>query len=92
MKRNGSLIMLGTGNAFNDRGRQNSLIWVKHEEAQFLLDCGPGILREAKNKKLELKELDFVILSHFHGDHFSGLPFLALEYKFQTDMPFDFLF
>ncbi|MHA1912008.1 MAG: MBL fold metallo-hydrolase [Candidatus Kariarchaeaceae archaeon] len=80
----GSLLMLGTGNAFNDRGRQNSLIWVKHEETQFLLDCGPGILKEAKDRNLDLKELDFVIISHFHGDHFSGLPFLALEYKFQT--------
>ncbi len=76
--------MLGTGNAFNDRGRQNSIIWVKHEEAQFLFDCGPGILKEVKNKNLDLKELDFVIMSHFHGDHFAGLPFLALEYKFQT--------
>jgi ribonuclease BN (tRNA processing enzyme) len=40
---------------------------------QILLDCGPGIWHALCKNKIEIAELDFIIISHFHVDHVSDL-------------------
>jgi len=35
-----------------------------------------------KARKLDLNMLDGILLSHLHGDHFGGLPFLLLDAQF----------
>jgi len=47
-----------------------------------LLDCGPGTLASLKRHDLNASPIDTVVLSHFHGDHFAGLPFLFLEFTY----------
>src|SRR6185295_1186614 len=49
----------------------------------FLVDCGPTILYALKRRGFDTSRLDFVIVSHLHGDHFGGLPFLLLEYMYE---------
>jgi ribonuclease BN (tRNA processing enzyme) len=55
---------------------------VEAPEATFLLDCGATTLMALKRQELNADALDAVILSHLHGDHFAGLPFLFLEYLY----------
>jgi 7,8-dihydropterin-6-yl-methyl-4-(beta-D-ribofuranosyl)aminobenzene 5'-phosphate synthase len=46
---------------------------------RILFDTGnnPEILaRNAKAKSIDLSELDFVVMSHRHGDHMGGIPYL----------------
>jgi ribonuclease BN (tRNA processing enzyme) len=70
---------LGTGDAFSAGGRQQAAILVQHPDASFLMDCGATILAALNNQNLSFETLDYIILSHLHGDHIGGLPFLFLH-------------
>lgn len=77
------VLFLGTGNAFGSGGRHPVSIWVRGERFQLLLDCGPSALPMLKRAGRSASEIDLVLVSHHHGDHFSGLPFLLLDYQYQ---------
>jgi ribonuclease BN (tRNA processing enzyme) len=71
--------VLGSGDAFNSGGRFFPSFHVSSSSATFLIDCGPTALLAMKSHELDPDALDAVLISHFHGDHFGGLPFLELE-------------
>jgi ribonuclease BN (tRNA processing enzyme) len=56
---------------------------VESPGATFLLDCGPTVLQALKRAGRDPGAVDFVLLSHLHGDHFGGLPFLFMEYHYE---------
>jgi ribonuclease BN (tRNA processing enzyme) len=78
------IAFLGTADAFASGGRTQAGCVVEANGRTFLLDAGPGILGALKREKLAPEALDFVLVSHLHGDHFAGLPFLFLEYAHET--------
>lgn len=71
---------LGAGDAFSAGGLHYSGYFVQGSETSFLLDCGPSTLSCLKREGLHTDSIDAVLVSHLHGDHFAGLPFLFLEY------------
>src|SRR3989442_2488127 len=75
--------VLGSGDAFGSGGRLPSAYLVETPRHTFLLDCGPTILQSFKQSGRDPGAVDFVLLSHLHGDHFGGLPFLFMEYRFE---------
>jgi len=75
--------VLGSGDAFGSGGRLHSAYLVETPRHTFLLDCGPSILQSLKRSGRDPGAVDFVLLSHLHGDHFGGLPFLFMEYRFE---------
>jgi len=75
---------LGTGDAFCTAGRNQASYLVKGGAGTLLLDCGATTLSALKRQELDPAAIDAVLLSHLHGDHFAGLPFLFLEYMFET--------
>ncbi len=48
-----------------------------------LLDCGPTTLVALKKLGLSPSDIDVILLSHHHGDHFAGVPFLVLHECYQ---------
>ncbi len=70
---------LGTGDAFGSGGRKNISILAEIGTQGVLLDCGPHILSALKQSGRSTNDIDMVLISHFHGDHCSGVPFLLLE-------------
>lgn len=76
--------ILGSGDAFGAGGRFHSAYLTEVPGATFLLDCGPSILQSAKQVSWDLAKLDAVLLTHLHGDHFGGVPFLFMEYRYET--------
>ena len=77
------LLFIGTGDAFCSGGRRNSAILVRNREHTLLLDCGPSTLLGLKELGIDPLEIDAVAISHFHGDHAAGLPFLMLDHVFE---------
>jgi ribonuclease BN (tRNA processing enzyme) len=78
------LHILGCGDAFGSGGRNQSAYLVEAGDRPFLLDCGPTTLLAMKRAGIDPRRLDVVFISHLHGDHFGGLPFLFIEFLYQT--------
>jgi len=76
------VILLGTGDAFGSGGCGHSAVAVVHGGRTILLDCGANLLPAADKVGLDLTGLVAVCLTHAHGDHIAGWPFLRLYYQF----------
>lgn len=71
------LLFLGTGNAFAAEGSAfNSFLL----NGKYLFDSGPTALQQIRRSKTNPDDIDVILVSHFHADHFFGLPFLFLEF------------
>ena len=77
------ITVLGSGDAFNSGGRRHSSYFIEAEQTGFLLDCGTTTLLALKGLKIPTERVDFIAISHMHGDHFGGLPFFFLESLYQ---------
>jgi ribonuclease BN (tRNA processing enzyme) len=75
------LSFLGSGNAFTPGGRYWSSFLLN---GRYLLDAPPTLLPHLKRLGVPLTDIRVIFISHFHGDHFLGLPFLFLEYLHMT--------
>jgi ribonuclease BN (tRNA processing enzyme) len=75
---------LGAGNAFSPEGRAQASYLVRAPESTFLLDCGATILGSIHREGIDPRSIDTIFISHLHGDHFSGLPFLFLELTYEN--------
>jgi ribonuclease BN (tRNA processing enzyme) len=74
-----SVLFLGSGDAFGSGGRLQTCIYVDAEETKFLIDCGASSLVAMKRAGVDPSAIDVILVSHFHGDHFGGIPFLIRE-------------
>ncbi|MCL2729278.1 MAG: MBL fold metallo-hydrolase [Actinomycetia bacterium] len=73
----------GSGDAFGSGGRNQACIHLRPATAPpVLLDCGATSLTALKRLGLDPGEIAAVFVSHLHGDHFGGLPFLILDAQF----------
>ena len=68
---------LGSGNAFAAEGRAYNAFLVNKK---VLFDAGPTLMPQMGKARLNPGEIDAIFISHFHADHFFGLPFLMLDF------------
>jgi ribonuclease BN (tRNA processing enzyme) len=73
------LTFVGSGDALGSGARNQTCLHIRSKEATFLIDCGPTSLTALKQMDLSTDELDGALMTHGHGDHFGGLPFVLLE-------------
>jgi ribonuclease BN (tRNA processing enzyme) len=75
----------GSGDAFGSGGRLQTCVHVQPmgQEEAVLLDCGASALTSLKRFGLEPNDVTVVAVSHLHGDHFGGLPYLLLDGQFR---------
>jgi ribonuclease BN (tRNA processing enzyme) len=76
--------VLGAGDAFASRGRFQAAYVIETGGSHILMEAGPTLLASIKRSAIKPADLDFVLISHLHGDHFAGLPFLMLEYMWES--------
>jgi len=76
------LQFVGCGDALGSGGRYNTCFHVTGERVNFLIDCGASSLPALKRQGIAREEIDLILITHFHGDHFGGLPFLLLDAQF----------
>jgi ribonuclease BN (tRNA processing enzyme) len=72
----------GSGDAFGSGGRLQACIHVQAGDQPVLVDCGATSLVALKAQGLDPNAVCAVAISHLHGDHFGGLPFLILDGQF----------
>lgn len=76
------LTLIGTGDAFGSGGRAHTCAHVERPAGRFLVDCGASAVTALKAAAIDLDTIDSVIITHLHGDHFGGLPFLLLDAQY----------
>jgi len=72
------VVFVGTGDAFGAGGRRQSAILVRGTSGGVLLDCGATTCTGLTDLGIDRGEIAAVLVSHFHGDHFGGIPSLLL--------------
>jgi ribonuclease BN (tRNA processing enzyme) len=76
------LQFVGCGDALGSGGRFNTCFHVAGASVNFLIDCGASSLPALKRLGIARDAIDLILITHFHGDHFGGLPFLLLDAQF----------
>jgi ribonuclease BN (tRNA processing enzyme) len=72
------VVFVGTSDAFGAGGRRQSAILLRAPHGGVLLDCGTTTSSGLADLGIDRGEIDTILISHFHGDHFGGLPLLLL--------------
>jgi ribonuclease BN (tRNA processing enzyme) len=73
------LTVLGCGDAFGSGGRLQTCFHVRAPGLSFLIDCGATAAIGLRRSGLDTRDVEAVFLTHYHADHFAGLPFLLIE-------------
>jgi len=76
----------GSGDAFGSGGRFQTCIALADEPGaapHTLIDCGATSLTALRQQRIDPHRIRTVVLTHLHGDHFGGLPFLILDGQFR---------
>lgn len=69
------LLFLGTGGGL-EADRHASCLLV---DGTVMVDCGPGALVQLRRAGRSPGDLEVLLVTHLHGDHTFGLPFLLTE-------------
>jgi ribonuclease Z len=74
-----SVVFLGTGGSVPSARRATACVLIRSGGARVLVDCGEGAQRQMINST-GLVQVDDVYITHFHADHYLGLPGLLKTY------------
>lgn len=77
-----SLQFIGCGDAFGSGGRFNTCFHLVGERTNLLIDCGASSLVAMKRLGIDRNAITTIVVTHFHADHFGGIPFFILDAQF----------
>jgi ribonuclease BN (tRNA processing enzyme) len=72
------IVFVGTSDAFGAGGRRQSAILLRAARGGVLIDCGTTTSTGLNDLGIDRNEIDAIVISHFHGDHYGGIPILLL--------------
>jgi ribonuclease Z len=67
------LTFLGTGCMVPTKDRNVQGIFLKYKNKGLLFDCGEGTQRQMSIAGLKRTDINYIFISHWHGDHVGGL-------------------
>src|SRR4051794_19670302 len=74
-----SVVFLGTGGSVPSARRATACVLIRAGGARILVDCGEGAQRQMITST-GLVQVDEIYITHFHADHYLGLPGLLKTY------------
>lgn len=77
-----SLQFVGCGDAFGSGGRFNTCFHLRGQRTNLLIDCGASSLVALKQLGTDRNAISTIVITHFHADHFGGIPFFILDAQF----------
>jgi ribonuclease BN (tRNA processing enzyme) len=80
------VVFVGTSDAFGAGGRRQSAIVLRTGSGgALLLDCGATTGSGLDALGIARDEIEAILISHFHGDHFGGIPLLLLAALYEDE-------
>ncbi len=70
---------VGTGDAFGSGGRFQTCILLDAGGVRCAIDFGASSLIALEQQGIAHNSIDIVVLTHLHGDHCGGVPFMLLD-------------
>lgn len=70
---------IGSGDSFGSGGRFQTCILGDIDGRRFLVDCGASSLVSMRAQGVDPNTIDAILLTHMHGDHCAGVPFLLMD-------------
>ncbi len=74
-----SVTFVGSGDLFGSGGRFNTCILVDAPGIRFAIDFGASSLIALERLGISHNTIDSILLTHLHGDHCGGIPFLLVD-------------
>ncbi len=78
----GKITTIGTGDAFSTGGRFQTCFLIENDNDHFLVDCGANAYVNLVRVVQDLNSISTIFLTHFHGDHYGGIPFILINRRF----------
>jgi ribonuclease BN (tRNA processing enzyme) len=79
------ITFVGTSDAFGAGGRRQSAILLRGASGNALIDCGATTGSGLHELGVSIDEIDVILISHFHADHFGGIPLLLLAALYEEN-------
>ena len=76
------LTIVGSGDAFGSGGRFNTCFHLAAVGKSFLIDCGASSHVALRVRDIDPNTIDAIVLTHLHGDHFGGIPFILIDAQY----------
>src|SRR3954454_4551917 len=77
-----SVVFLGTGGSVPTARRATACLLVRVGGERLLFDCGEGSQRQMQ-RSVGLVQVDEIYITHYHADHYLGVPGLLKTYDLQ---------
>ena len=74
-----SVRFVGSGDSFGSGGRFQTCILVDGPQSRFAIDFGTSSLIALAQQGIEHNSIDAILVTHLHGDHCGGVPFLLMD-------------
>ena len=74
-----SVRFMGSGDSFGSGGRFQTCILVDGIGMRFAIDFGASSLIALQQQGIEHNSIDAILLTHLHGDHCAGVPFMLVD-------------
>src|SRR5215210_3313787 len=82
------VVFLGTSASTPTARRAPSALLVRRGGERLLFDCGEGTQRQLLRSSIGLVDLEEIFLTHFHADHYLGLPGMLKTFALrQRELP-----
>ena len=77
------LVFIGTSDAFGAGGRRQSAMLLRTRGGAAIIDCGMTTGTGLAELGIDRREINAILISHFHGDHYGGIPTLLLAMLYE---------
>ncbi len=76
-----NITFIGTG-MMGSTDKANTSVLIDN----ILFDCGMGTIKQYERLGLKVKDLEYVVISHYHADHFYDIPNLLIGRKIRKEL------
>jgi len=76
------LTIVGCGDAFGSGGRLQTALHLSTGPKRYLIDCGASTHVALRVRNIDPNTIDAIVLTHLHGDHFGGIPFILIDAQY----------